>query len=235
LEASLKILSGILLTFFLCYGASALADTPSAESILKKSLEKYDAVKTYQGVIVFKIENGPTRNTITLAAKARNGSNGMIAQSVLTVTTVAMTASGTTTKTLQTVDDGSNTFYVYPDLKQYVKQTHSPDTISGLFRESLDRVQKFGGKFTVTVKNMNGRQFYVLTGSPKNATLVILVDKASFHLKSIRLARGTGAERVVSETTVGKELVDQPLPPSLFKWTPPAGYKEQTAAKPGTP
>jgi outer membrane lipoprotein-sorting protein len=196
----------------------------SADEILKKCLGSYDAAKTFQGDVKFANVESTGRTWVSMRIKAENDDSGMVVRSSITIVS---TGDGQAAKSMlnqQIIDDGTTLFVVYPDQKQYATGPHVPDKISGLFRQSLSKVQHAGGRLSVEVRPVNGRPTFVLTSRLADSTARILVDKATFHLQSIHVERGKPPARDVADLTVSNQVFNKPIPAENFVWKAPAGF-----------
>lgn len=231
----MKSACAVWMTLGLICTMSASASPPTAEQILQKCLASFDTAKTYQGVTTIKMQDADQQTVVTVHTKAEKGSDGFIARAAINTTVAATSPTGTTTSTQNTIDDGTMIFTVEPDQKQYSKRPHVPDKISGLFRssfkQSLDGVRRFGGKWTVSIARFQNRPVYKLLGRFAGSEIQIIIDKPTFRLYSFRGERGQGANRSVMEITVSQQVINQALPETIFTWSPPPEYKE-TASNP---
>jgi outer membrane lipoprotein-sorting protein len=211
------------------------ADTPTADQVLARSAVSYDRLKSYQGTLMVLTEIGGRRETMTLTIKAVNGDDGKINRSVSEMA-IDSTFKGLSHASKQRqIDDGVTVFAVRPDLKQYAKRPHAPESISGLFKGAFADAATSAHKLDVSVRRLQGRLVYELSSKEPDGELSILIDKQTYHLLSIRKWRAHKDGKSTLLMTVSNERFDQTIPGDAFKWSVPPGFAEAADGKSGRP
>jgi outer membrane lipoprotein-sorting protein len=223
----MKVRFAALMLANVAFGCSAVAATPSAESLITKCLSGYDESSTYQGTVTVRMERGSQKNKMVMTIKALNDRKGTAGRSFMSIVT-QMAAGDTSTRETHTqfFDDGTNLFAVDLDAKQYSKQPHSTDRLSGLFRASFENARKFGGKLSVVETKVTGKPVYRITGKPKEGSVLIVIDQEKYRLRSVAASWGAGANKVSSRMTLENQVFNKPIAEGAFKWEPPAQFKE---------
>lgn len=204
---------------------TASADAPKAADILKRSMARYDAAKTYQGILQVTIKGPGMDTTITIDVKSQNGGKASPSRSLAKMTSETTDAAGRHKQAQIMVDDGKTVYVVSPNEKRYAVQPHHSDRLSKLFERSLTNLSQVGGELAVSVRDVQGRPTYALTGTHNGASVLILVDKATFEMKALNMTRGPQT----SKMSVTQQVFNAPIPASTFVWTPPKDYQKMGA------
>jgi outer membrane lipoprotein-sorting protein len=122
------------------------------------------------------------------------------------------------------IDNGKELFVVDLSNKKYFSQPHRPDRISKLFQRSIQNVIATGGVLKVSESLVENRPTYELTNSKPDTTVRILVDKATSNLKQVHMKR----KDQISDLTLTKQRFNQPIPASVYAWTPPGDFQKVT-------
>ncbi|MCW3098959.1 MAG: hypothetical protein JWL77_4577 [Chthonomonadaceae bacterium] len=231
----MKAISIFLATLALAIGASAYADTPTADQILARSATSYDSLKSYQATLTVLTEIDGRREKLTLKIKSVNGANGRIIRSASEMSHSSTFKGVTRSSSEKQIDDGETVFTLRWDLKQFSKHPHAPDNVSGLFKGALTDAAASTSKLNVSVIQLHGKPVYELSSKQQDSELTILVEKQTYHLISIRKWRAHKDGKSTLEMNVSNQRFNQPIPIDAFKWSVPPGFAEATDEKPGQP
>jgi outer membrane lipoprotein-sorting protein len=171
-----------------------MADVPTADRVIAKCLARYDAAKTYQGTLVIRTERGDQKKRITMDLKAKNGDNGMIARSAIHLSQSTSRASGATSTEMLIIDDGTTIFTVDSKNKEYWRQPHGEDRISGMFRRMTENARRSVNKLKVTQERFHNRPVYRVAGSGVSGTVNILVDRETYQIYTAGGSGGVGPQ-----------------------------------------
>lgn len=164
-----------------------------------------------------------------------------------------MMAMGAAMAQMKMVDDGKNMWMYMVKMKQYMKQPSqvakqtSPYGMSGMGM-GINPSQMNGDAKLIGTENVAGKPAWVLQVSnfmPKgakagqNAKLVLYVDKASYHMKQMKMSmqipvgQGQPPQQMNVTMVVEREVLNAPIPASTFVFAPPAGASEMKGGMPG--
>jgi outer membrane lipoprotein-sorting protein len=218
-------------------GITATA-APTAQEILAKSRAAMKSMKTYQATVVTTMSGGPM--SITLSARTKQAGNKTWAQLGM-VQGSAQAQQNPLASMLQNmiiIDDGTNTWTYMPAMKQYRKGPAGGAKQFNLGEQFLGKVDTnanltFGG-----AENVGGKPTWVVEAKPKKLqpgqTEVVRMnfDQSTYHLLQAKVnqSRPASAQSPARQQSVmvivKDEKINQPIPESTFKFTPPAGAKE---------
>ena len=215
-----------------------VANAQTAETIIKKNTDALKAAKTYQAVILM-TQNLGAQGSMTIRMEAKTaGHKSSIIISPSGKASGAMAARAATAN-MTVVNDGVNT-YTYAKANNSYSKSPSPVTSTMPFDFSKTLDPKSGVKWMLApAEKVNGRDSFVLKseGKPnqvmKSNTTKLYIDKSNYHLiqmksQSVMVGGPQGPVTMSNDLVVQSEAIDQPIAPSAFIFSPPAGAKLMT-------
>jgi len=216
--------------------AAAMA-APTAQEIVTKARGAMKGVKTYQATVHTTMSGGPMAMTIIAQVKTAGGK---------TWAKVGTSQTGggkpnpfaAMLQNMVTVDDGKNTWTYIPSMKQYRK---GPAGQANQFNFSEQFLSKIDQQSTLTyggIEAVGGHPTYVVEAKPKqarpgqNETVRFNFDQATYHLVQAKANQSSAASANAPARSqsvvilVKDQKTNQPIPDSVFKFTPPPGSTE---------
>ncbi|MEP6756914.1 MAG: hypothetical protein ABJA67_15525 [Chthonomonadales bacterium] len=204
----------------------------SADQIITKCLAAYDSAKTYQATVSMHI-NYPTQK-VTMKIKMRSVSDGAgkIRQSAGSSSTRIVRKGMPQNEDRVLVDDGTIVYSIDPSTKSYTSMPHAPDSVSGIFRNTFERMTKSCSKFSVSIINDKGKEKYKILGFAKDGITTVLISKDNFQLYSLHTVRDSGPNKGTADLVVSDQVFNQAIDQKAFRWSPPPGYIKSESEKP---
>jgi outer membrane lipoprotein-sorting protein len=203
------------------------AGAQDARAIVQKMVDAYSGAKTYQATYATQMAMG--QGTMTTNTDVKK-SNGKVSVHSTSQGAPGMPAGG---MNMLMVDDGQFQYVYLPAMNQYMKRPHGSSAgMLGMASITPGDMAKQVVKDTTTVykllapATMDGRAVYVIEATnPKQPAMknLLYVDKASYHLKQVKLQGGQGRSIVLN---IKNEKLNAPIPDSAFVFTPPKGATE---------
>ncbi len=219
------------------------AQAQDVKTVAAKTGAVYQHMKTLQVTYETNVAMGSQKGTIQTDVKVLAGQKGSIS-----VHSQGTNKPGTPTKSNSqlVVDDGVNIYVYLSQQNQYVKRPHNPNAI-------LQQVASLYGLPYLSGKDaalkllppiqLEGKPVYVVEITPNNAQgkakFLMMIDQATYHVRQNKMIVSGGPNIGTATTTVKNEILNAPLAPTLFAFTPPKGAREfvppPQAAMPGAP
>lgn len=216
--------------------ASANA-APTAREIVAKSRAAMKNVKTYQATIQTTRSGGPMSMTMNAHVKTAGGKT-WARIGVVPTGGGQQSPFASMFQNMVVVDDGKNTWTYLPAMKRYTKGPSGGAKQLNMSGEFLSRIGAESNLTLAGSENVAGRPTYILAAKPKKPRsgqpqmVRINIDKANYHVVQVRavLSRPANSQRPAGQNSVQivikDEKVNQPIPATLFHFTPPAGATE---------
>jgi outer membrane lipoprotein-sorting protein len=228
--------------------AVASLAAPTAQEIMQKSAATMKSSKTYQAVMGMTTSMGQM-GSMSLNIDIKKSGEKMSVTTSPSGQATGQMAMGAAFATMHMVSDGKTTWTYMPAMKQYFKQAATPSQGNQFDPTQMYKDPK-GMNMNmklVGTENVGGKPAYVIEMSPKTAgkgpkqTMHFYVDQATYHFKQMKMSMNMGAlagkaagpgagappPMTMNMTMVVKsEKIDQPIPDSEFKFTPPPGATE---------
>ena len=228
----------------LAVGLSVLALLPlqnaraqDVKAVVAKTDAVYQNMKTLQATFDMNVAMGAQRGLIQTNVKILAGQKA----SVITHAQGTNGAGGASKSSSQSVvDDGVNLYLYVPQLNQYMKHPHNPNAllqqVAGMYGLPYLSSKNATLKLLPSVK-MDGKPAYVVEVTPNQGptkgSILITIDQATYHVKQNKMIVTSGANKGSVTTTIKNEIINAPLPPAAFVFTPPKGAKEIVPPPPG--
>ncbi len=218
--------------------STALADfaAPTAQQIVAQSKAVMKSAKTYQATLQMNTTGGPV--SMNVSAQIKTTGTKMWAH-------VGMNMAGpqgqqnpmaAMLQNIQVVDDGKNTWTYMPAMKQYSKGPSGGAKQFNFSGQFLNKVETDATLKLLPNENVAGKSAYVVEATPKKAAqnekLKLYFDQGTYHLVQMKMNQSRSAngqmpaQQQSMVMVVKDEKVNQPIPDSLFKFTPPPGAKQ---------
>ena len=213
-----------------CLLAPFTARAQSASEIYKRMTDVYANAKSYQGTIVRvekgKTPNGPASQTISIKISFK-------APNKYVVENKSSTTVGPKSQSSDhwMVTDGKALFMYSPQQKIYQRGQIRNENMLTRYFAVMNPVDGFA---LLPETAINGRPTFVLKpnaptrstpaqiANAKTVKIAILIDKQTYQFIKMTI---TGKDGNLVQSVNGQSL-NGSVPDSLFKWTPPAGYRE---------
>jgi outer membrane lipoprotein-sorting protein len=237
--------------------AAASFAAPTAQEIMQKSSAAMKGSKTYQAVLESTIIDQTGTMSMQVEVK-KSGNTWVMKTSPLGQATGSMETDGAPRR-IMSISDGKMTLTYYPTLNRYTKLPagHSESTKWDDFTGMFKRAAKVDLRLVGT-ESIAGKPAYVIEETPIKAgegykTMKrYWIDQETYRFKQMKVGivsdTGgkdlTGKSQTPQTTTVmlvksemavliTSEIIDQPIPDSVFKFTPPAGATEMKGGMAG--
>ncbi len=213
------------------------------KTVAAKTGAVYQHMKTLQATYETNVVRGAQKGTIKTDVKVLAGQKASIS-----IHAQGSNKPGTPPQSSSqlVVDDGVNIYVYLSQQNQYVKRPHNPNAILQQVA-SLYGLPYLGSK-QATLKllpstQLEGKPVYVVeittTEMQGKAKFQMMIDQATYHIRQNKTIVTDGSSVGTATTTVKNEILDAPLSPTLFAFTPPKGAKEfvppPAGAMPGAP
>jgi outer membrane lipoprotein-sorting protein len=219
--------------------AALASATPTAQEIVAKTRAAMRNVKTYQATVQTTMSGGPMSMTMNAHVKTANGKAW--AQIGVVPAGGQQNAFASMFQNMIVVDDGKNTWTYIPAMKQYRKGPSGGAKQLNMSGEFLKKVGADSNLALTGSETVAGRPTYIIEARPKKPRpgqpqmVRVNIDKASYRVVQVRVvqSRPASGQRPASQNSVQvlvkDEKVNQPIPASLFHFTPPPGATEMQA------
>jgi outer membrane lipoprotein-sorting protein len=218
--------------------AASVTAAPTAKEIITKARSAMKGLKSYQATVHTTMTGGPMPMSIIAQIKTAGG------KTWAKMTTPPPSGQGQPNpfaamlQNMVVVDDGKNSWTYMPSMKQYRK---GPSGQANQFNFSDQLLGKIDQEATLTyggTETVAGHPTYVIQASPKqkrpgsSETVRMNFDQSTYLLVQAKANQSGAATanmpaRNQSVTILVKDQkVNQPIPDSVFKFTPPAGATE---------
>lgn len=211
---------------------------PDAQDIAMKCKAVMTAVRTYQGTWQMSMIMGQMGSmSITMEMKAVPSSSKLYMTVKPLGTPSGMLAAPGASMNAQMIDDGKNLYKYDRNKNQYSKEPHRPNNSINPAEIWFRQAANSGFKIETIVK-LNGRPTYVLLVVPKQGTgpaipnTRIYVDQANYQFKQMTMSntipggQGGQPQKMDVKLLVKSDRFNEPIPDSVFKFTPPPGAVE---------
>jgi outer membrane lipoprotein-sorting protein len=209
---------------------------PTAQEIMAKSVAAVKGLKSYQAVMQMNMSMG-TMGSVAMQMDLKSMGDKKTAVS----TRPAGQATGQMAMlaqllTMQIVDDGTNMWMYRPAAKAYSK---GPSAGGSSNPFNVQQMMKNSGGTTfklVGTENVAGHPAYVIqiipksqTAGPKNSKVLMYIDSGTYRFRQMKMTGSVPAgpnqppQPMNVSVVVKSEKVNQPIPASVFKFTPPPG------------
>lgn len=241
MQLSSAVRNGILIPA-LVLGAAHAAPAQSAADVMKKANSLYTGAKTYQATMVMDMTMGALGSMSTVTEVKSVGKTRVSTKTTSQGKPTGQMAMGAANLNIQMIDDGTTMYTYMAGQNKYMKRPH----VAGA--AGMSSVMPFMGdptKLKATYKmlpatTLNGTPVYAIEVTPaagsgmpggNGSTTVIYIDKNTYHFKELKVKSsqpaGQGKTMNMDMTMLIKnEKFNQPIPDSVFKFTPPAGATE---------
>ena len=219
------------------------AQAQDVKAVAAKTGAVYQHMKTLQATFETSVVRGAQKGSIKTDAKVLAGQKATIS-----VHAQGSDKAGTPPQSSSqlVVDDGVNIYIYLSQQNQYVKRPHNPNAILQQVA-SLYGLPYLGSKQAILKllpsTQLEGKPVYVVeittTEMQGKAKFQMMIDQATYHIRQNKTIVTSGPSAGTATTIVKNEILDAPLAPALFAFTPPKGAKEfvppPAGAMPGAP
>ncbi len=207
----------------ICASAPSHAQSFRIEQVIAKCIASYDKAKTYQGNLILSRKTPRSTTQLLVEMQMENDANGWIKHSRV----IQKTQGGQLgALTVEMLDDGTALYTLFRATRTYKVSPHRPDRVSGLLRETMNRVLKRQAALQVSRIQQGNATFYVISGNPKNSRTKIWINANNYQLESLSVNRVENKEPVEMRLTMQGQKFNASIPASVFLWKIPAGYKK---------
>lgn len=228
-----------------CAGQSMGA--PTAQEIVAKSRTAMNGLKTYQATVQTIMSGGPMAMTMNAKLKRAGGKTWARLGVVQAGGNAKPNPFTAMLQNMVVVDDGKNTWTYMPAMKQYRKGPAGGAKQFDLSSQFLGKLDAESNLKYAGTENVGGRPTFAIEATPKkprpgqSEKVRLNFDQSTYRFvralaNQIASASGQSPARQQSVTVlIQDEKVNQPIPDSVFKFTPPAGVTEMAGGGMGMP
>jgi len=223
--------------FALSSAASAYA-APTAQEILAKSRAAMKGLKTYQATVQTTMSGGPMALNLSAQVKTAGAKSWAKLGMAQPGGNAQQNPFAAMLQNMVMVDDGKNTWTYMPAMKQYRKGPSGQTRQFNVSDQILGKIDQQSNLTYAGAETVGGHPTFVVEAKPKqpkagqNEVVRLNFDQATYLLVQAKVnqsspATAQGPARQQSVHVVVKDQkLNQPIPDSLFKFTPPPGATE---------
>lgn len=216
--------------------AKPAAAGPTALDILKKTQAVITSSKTYQATILVTNTVGSSGSFTMRVNMKTAGNKGSFNTSAVGHPTGKF-AMAAVMGNSQVVDDGKTMTIYSPTSKTYVKRPSRGGVSPAASFRDISGIAKNANLTLAPPETIAGKPVFVIIATPKNAPksrskTTIYIDQATYHPRQMKvesMSPGPNGQQPEASTIVVQiqdEKYNEPIPDSVFRFTPPPGSKE---------